>query len=218
MFVVLDWLTAPLASWGSQPVTAAAALGALAFLAGGMLVARGSRRVWPVAALVCAAFAGLAVAEGRFVDAGIRLVIAGVCAYGWRVRVSGRVLHPRAVVGREAAYGVVLFAIATVVLAYALTDQSGDDASWGPAVVVAALFVQLTALARGITAGWWVAAGAALLSFVLALVQTSWPAVVVSIAAVVVSGYGWVRWRRDAVADVDRRNDVEVGVDEDVAA
>jgi hypothetical protein len=203
MFAVPDWLTAPVAAWGSQAIALAGVLGALTLLAGEVAVARGPRWVWPTAAVACVAFAVLALAQGRFVDAGIRLVVAALCAYGWRARASGHVRAPRSVTGREAAYGVVLFAITTVVAAYALTDQSNDDgASWGSAVVVAALFLQAAALARGLVAGWWVAIGGAVVGLALAAVAASWGSVAVALSTFVVAGYGWMRWRRESRASV----------------
>ena len=231
MFAVLDWLTAPLATLGSQVVTLEAVLGAVAFLAGGVAIARFADRAWPIAAAVCGAFALLALLEVRFVDAGIRLVLAVLCAYGWGVRRSGRVRRPGSVSGREAAYGVVLSAITVVVVAYALSgaqasveqvpaagadDQSGAVA-WGAAVVVVAVFVQLAALARGLVAGWWAGLVSAVLSVVLAAAGASWGTVAVSMASAVVCVYGWACWRREAVAEAVREH-VEREVDEDVAA
>jgi hypothetical protein len=202
MLALLDWLTAPLAVWGAQHIVLAGVLGAAALLAAEVAVARGVRWAWPSAAVLCAAFAVLALAESRFVDAAIRLVLTALCAYGWRLRHGGSSSPPRAVAGREAAYGVVLFAIATVVAAYALTDQSGDPASWGPAVVVAALFVQAAALARGLVAGWWVALAGSIAGLVVAAVGASWGTVAVSVASMVVAGYGWARWRRERAASI----------------
>lgn len=202
MLALLDWLTAPLAVWGSQQIVLAGVLGAAALLAAEVAVARGARWAWPSAAVLCVAFAVLALAESRFVDAAIRLVLAALCAYGWRVRRGSASSTPRAVTGREAAYGVVLFAISTVVAAYALTDQTGDPASWGPAVVVAALFVQAAALARGLVAGWWVALGGSIAGLVVAAVGASWGAAAVAVAGMVVAGYGWARWRRECAASI----------------
>ncbi|GAB3798747.1 hypothetical protein GCM10028798_11290 [Humibacter antri] len=231
MFAVLDWLTAPLATLGSQAVTVEALFGAVAFLVGGVAVARFADRAWPVAAAVCGAFALLALLEVRFVDAGIRLVLAVLCAYGWRARRSGRVRRPRSVSGREAAYGVALSAIATVVVAYALSgaqasveqvsadvtvDQSGALA-WGTAVVFVALFVQIAALARGLIAGWWAGLVSAVLSVALAAAAESWATVAVSMAAAVVCVYGWACWRRHVAADAADEH-VKDEVDEDVIA
>ena len=61
MFAVLDWLTAPLATLGSQVVTLEALLGAVALLAAGVAIARFADRAWPIAAAVCGAFALLAL-------------------------------------------------------------------------------------------------------------------------------------------------------------
>jgi nicotinamide riboside transporter PnuC len=218
MFAVLDWLTTPVATLGSETIAPQAVLGALAFLAAVVGVARGARWAWPASFALSIAFAALAYVELLFVDAGIRLVLAALCAYGWRARHSGRVPRARAVVGREAAYGVVLFALATVVAAYALTDQPGASEPWGAAAVVAALLVQTVALARGLVVGWWAALAGAVASLVLAVAGASWGTAVVSIAAAVVSGYGWLRWRRDAAAsDAVPARETDV-VDEDVTA
>ncbi|GAB3611492.1 MULTISPECIES: nicotinamide mononucleotide transporter [Humibacter] len=231
MFAVLDWLTAPLAMPGSQVVTVEALLGAVALLAGLVAVARFADRAWPVAAAVCGAFALLALLEVRFVDAGMRLVLAVLCAYGWRARRSGHVRRPRSVSGREAAYGVVLSAIATVVVAYALSGsqasveqvpangtsgQSGAVA-WGTAIVVVAMYVQVAALARGVVAGWWAGLASAVLSVALSAAAGSWATVAVSMAAAVVCVYGWVCWRRYAASEVVHER-VRDEVDEDIVA
>jgi nicotinamide riboside transporter PnuC len=217
MFAVLDWLTTPLAVLGSETVLPQAVLGALAFLVCAVGIVRGAHWAWLLGCVLCASFAALALVELRFVDAGIRLVLAVLCAYGWFARRDGRVSHARAVAAREAAYGVVLFALATVVAAYALTDQPGDAEPWGAAVVVAALLVQTVALARGLVAGWWVGLAVAVVSLSLAVIGTSWASAAASVAIGGVAVHGWVRWRQDSAdAAVPAARADEV--DEDVVA
>lgn len=218
MFAVLDWLTTPVATLGAETVVPQAILGALAFLVATVGVARGARWAWPASFAFCVAFAALAYIELMFVDAGIRLVLAAECAYGWRVRHTEGASHGRRVHGREAAYGVVLFALATVIAAYALTDQPGASEPWGSAVVVAALLVQTVALARGLVVGWWAGLAGAAVSLVLAAAGASWATAVVSIAAGAIAGYGWLRWRREAAASAPVPLPETDAVDEDVAA
>ncbi|MGA0566742.1 nicotinamide mononucleotide transporter family protein [Rathayibacter sp. KR2-224] len=229
MPAVLDWLTTHLATFGSEAVTIDGLLGALFFLVAELAVARSLRWAWPACAVLCAGFAVLAVAEARYADAGIRLVLAGLCAYGWRVRRSGRVPGVRRPTSREAAYGVVLLAIASVVAAFALTAQvsaqsapanaASTVASWGAAVVVAGLFVQVAALARGIVVGWWAALGTALVGLALQLAAGSWPTAALAFASGIVAVYGLSRWRRETVASAeDVVAPARRAVDEDVAA
>lgn len=219
MTVALGWLTSPLATVGSENVTLATLLGGLVYLGALIAVARRVRWAWPAAAVAAVLFGVEAVAEGLFVDAGIRAVLALLCVYGWRMRRSGAAHRPRSAVGREVAYGVVLFAIVTVVAAYALTDQAADAVAWGSAVVVAAVFVQAAALARGLAVGWWAVMASGVVSLVLAAVASSWPTVLVSAVVVGLGAYGWRRWRSELVAcaPIDFPA-VDEPVDEDLVA
>lgn len=202
MPAVLDWLTGSLATAGAESISVATTLGALAFVVGLFAAARGARWVWPAGAVAALLFGVESLIGDRFVDAGIRLVLALLCTYGWRVRRSDPAGSPRHAEGREIAYGVVLFAIATVVAAFALTGQSDDAAAWGAAVVVAAAFVQVAALARRLVIGWWAVIASGLVSLVLAAVSAYWATVVVSVAITLAGVYGWRCWRREAAASV----------------
>ncbi|MHA7985880.1 nicotinamide mononucleotide transporter [Rathayibacter sp. CAU 1779] len=218
MFAVLDWLNQPFVTLGSEAISLSSVLGALAFLVCEGAAARGARWVWSVGAIAALVLAALALTDGRWVDAGIRVVVAVLCAYGWRHR-RVQAMIVRFATGREMAYGVVLFAIATVVVAYALTAQTEDAVSWGGAVVMAALFVQLGALARGLVTGWWVVLAGAVVSLGLAMSSESWAAAVVSAAAGALAGYGWAQWRREARASEVLEFPVAANaVDEDLVA
>ncbi|NNC11441.1 nicotinamide mononucleotide transporter [Planctomonas sp. JC2975] len=218
MFAVLDWINGPFVTLGTEAIALPSVLGALAFLVCEGAAARGARWVWSVGAIAALVLAALALVDGRWVDSGIRIVVAALCAYGWRHRRS-QAMAVRFATGREMAYGVVLFAIATVVVAYALTAQTEDSVSWGGAVVVAALFVQLAALARGLVTGWWVVLAGAVVSLGLAAASGSWAGAIVSAAAGALAVYGWVQWRRDAraseVLDFPIADEI---VDEDLVA
>ena len=219
MPAVLDWLTSPLATVGSEDVTLMTLLGIVAYVGGLVTVARGLRWAWPMAAIAAVLFGVEALADGRFVDAGIRFVLALLCAYGWQVRRAGGIDRPRRAESREIAYGVVLFAIVTVVAAYALTDQSDDSVAWGSAVIVAAVFVQVAALARSLAIGWWAVIGSGIVSMVLAAAASSWPTAAASVLIVVAGTYGWRRWRREAAASAPLEFSVtDEAVDEDLVA
>jgi hypothetical protein len=216
MLAVLDWLNGSLVSVGSQDVAPAAIVGVFVLLACEIAILRDLRSAWPLAALAAAVFALLALADGRFADAGVRLILAALCVYGWVARRRGRVCAPRRAEGREIAYGVVLFGIATVVAAYALTDQNGDSFPWGSAALVAAVFVQVAALARGLLVGWWTALGGAALATALAVAAQAWASAAAAVVVGVVAAYGWRCWRRIVEPDPARVPVPADELDEDV--
>lgn len=201
MSAPLDWLNSVLFTVLGQQVTVVEVIG---FVAGALCLVGVTRQRlwnWPVGILNNLAFLALFLGTGLYTDAALQVVFVLLGVYGWlswgrRPKGAGP-LPIRRATGRQIAYGVVLTALGTVVVAFLLTTETDSAAAWPDAFILSASLLATWTQARKLIEHWWVWIVVDAVSVPLYVAKGLWLNAVLFLAFLALCVYGLARWTRE---------------------
>jgi nicotinamide mononucleotide transporter len=158
---------------------------------------------WPLAIVSSALYVWVFANAKLYGDAALQILFIALSMWGWwqwhrGAQASNSVpkLAPRGILKLQAAWGLALWLVLWVLIAWILHRYTDSDAVAADAFITSSSIAATLLLARKFTVNWLIWLAVNVVSVILFISKQLWLSAVLYAVLAVMSVYGWQQWRR----------------------